>query len=72
VIDRARATLQHLLTALNWLGSILLAYALANPGAMSEFLGYMPASAKPYAPLLAIAWFALIQFAKAQAIAKAK
>ena len=72
MIAKLRAHLANLLTWLNYAGSILLAYALANPGAAGELIGLLPASLRPYAPLLALGWFALVQYAKARAIAKAR
>jgi hypothetical protein len=63
--------LSGLLTALNYFGSILLAYALQNPGAMTELRGLLPPAVQPYAWTLAIGWFALVQYAKMKAVAKA-
>jgi hypothetical protein len=58
-----------MLTKLNALGSILFAYALLNPDAASELLNLLPPSMKtPVAVALPVAWFALVQFAKARAI----
>ena len=72
MLAKLRAHLTSLLTWLNYLGSVLLAYALANPGAAAELKGLLPVSLQPYAPALALGWFFLIQYAKAQAIAKAR
>jgi hypothetical protein len=68
MIDQIRSRLGHLITWLNTAGSILLAYALANPGAMGELVGMLPAQFRPYAPVLALGWFMLIQWAKLRAI----
>jgi hypothetical protein len=68
MIDKLRGHLGHLLTWLNYAGSILLAYALANPGAMGELVGMLPASLRSYAPALALAWFGLVQWAKLRAV----
>ena len=70
MIEKIKSHLGHLLTWLNYAGSILLAYALANPGAMSELVGMLPASLRPYAPVLALFWFGLVQIAKMKAVAK--
>jgi hypothetical protein len=53
------------------LGSLLLAYALAYPGAFAELRGLLPVALQPYAPAAALLWFALVQIAKARAIKKA-
>jgi hypothetical protein len=68
MIDKLRGHLGHLITWLNYAGSILLAYALANPGAMGELVGMLPAQFRPYAPALALGWFFLIQWAKVRAV----
>lgn len=68
---KAKQAALSLFNALNALGAIVLAYALANPQAASELVNLMPAQFKPYAPLLAVGWFALVQLAKMSAIKKA-
>lgn len=72
MLAKLRAHFAHLLTFLNYIGAIVLAYALQNPGAAAELKGLLPVSLQPYAPALALGWFFLIQYAKAQAIAKAR
>lgn len=69
--SRIVAALTSSLNYLNTLGSILLAYALANPNAFGEMREMLPEGVRPYAPLLALAWFALVQLAKMNAIKKA-
>lgn len=71
MIAKLRAHVASLLTWLNYLGSILLAYALANPGIMGELKALLPPPLQPYAPTLALIWFGLVQYAKARAIGKA-
>jgi hypothetical protein len=71
MIGRLRSHLGSLLTALNYLGSILLAYALANPAVATELVAMLPPTLRPYAPVLAIGWFAIVQYAKMKALAKA-
>jgi hypothetical protein len=68
---RIRAALLSLFNQLNAIGSLLLAYALANPGAFAELRNLLPVSLQPYAPFAALAWFGLVQLAKARAIQKA-
>ena len=63
-----RAHLASLLTFLNYVGSILLAYALANPNAAADLIALLPAPLRHYAPLLALGWFALVQWAKMRAL----
>jgi hypothetical protein len=61
-----------LLTKLNAIGSILLAYALLNPTAANDLLNLLPEKLKVPAALGApAAWFVLVQYAKARAIKKA-
>lgn len=72
MLAKLRAHLASLLTVLNYGGSILLAYALANPNAAADLIALLPPALRPYAPLLAIGWFGVVQLAKAQALAKAK
>jgi hypothetical protein len=69
LLARIRAHLTSLLTWLNTLGSIVIAYALAYPNAAGELVALLPASLRPYAPALAIGWFMLVQYAKARALA---
>jgi hypothetical protein len=71
VAAKVKAAIFSILNQLNVLGSILLAYALANPNAFAELKGMLPASAQPYAPLLALIWFGVVQLAKMNAIKKA-
>ena len=69
LIARLRMAWSFLLTKLNALGSVLLAYALLNPTAATEGLALLPAGARtPIALALPILWFALVQYAKAKAI----
>jgi hypothetical protein len=71
LIQRAREGWSFLLTKLNALGSILLAYALLNPTAASELLNLLPAQWRTGAALvIPLAWFLLVQYAKARAIRK--
>lgn len=72
MLTKLRAHFAQLLNWLNYVGSIVLAYALANPNAFAEAKALLPVSLQPYVPAAALAWFFLIQYAKAQAIAKAK
>jgi hypothetical protein len=69
--ERIRAALTSAFNYLNALGSLLLAYALAYPGAFAELRGLLPTHLQPYAPAAALGWFALVQIAKARAIKKA-
>ena len=68
---KVKSALTSLLNYLNLLGSVLLAYALANPSAASEAVQVLPENWRPYAPLFAGVWFAIVQFAKMNAIKKA-
>jgi hypothetical protein len=71
LIQKAQVAWGFLLTKLNALGSILLAYALLNPTAASDLLNLLPASLKvPAALAMPAAWFVLVQYAKAKAIKK--
>lgn len=64
-----RRALRGLLTQLNAIGSLLLAYALANPSAVTDLMAQLPAPMKAAIPLAApVAWFVLVQLAKAKAI----
>ena len=66
--DRIRSASSHLLTNLNTIGSVVLAYALANPGMFAELKALLPVPLQPFAPTLALGWFLLVQFAKARAV----
>lgn len=68
MIAKLRAHLASLLTWLNYLGSILLAYALANPGIMAELKALLPPPLQPWAPTLALVWFGIVQWAKMRAL----
>ena len=68
---RIRSALLSLFNQLNALGSLLLAYALANPSAFSELRDMLPVALQPFAPFAALGWFLLVQIAKARAIQKA-
>jgi hypothetical protein len=69
MIQRIRAAWGFLLTKLNALGSILLAYALLNPGAASELLNLLPANMRTGAALAIPAlWFVVVQYAKVRAV----
>lgn len=70
-MTKIREAWGYLLTKLNALGSIVLAYALLNPSAASDLLNLLPDKAKIPAALAApAAWFLLVQYAKAKAIKK--
>lgn len=69
--SKVKAALSSLLNYLNLLGSVLLAYALANPSAAAELVQVLPEQYRPYAPILAGAWFFVVQWAKMSAIKKA-
>jgi hypothetical protein len=72
LIQRARDGWAFLLTKLNALGSVLLAYALLNPSAATELLNLLPANMRTGAALvIPLGWFLLVQYAKARAIKKA-
>lgn len=71
MIDRVRAAFKSWFNYLNMLGSLLLAYALAYPGAFAELKGLLPPPLQPFAPIAALAWFGLVQLAKMKAIQKA-
>jgi hypothetical protein len=71
MIAKLREGWSFLLTKLNTLGSILLAYALSNPAIVAELLPMLPAHFRAYAPVAALLWWGLVQFAKASAIRKA-
>jgi hypothetical protein len=70
---RLRKFFSSLLNNLNAIGSLILAYALANPTVASELLNLLPPELKKGAVLgIPLLWFGLVQFAKARAIKKAK
>lgn len=71
LLGKIKAAFTSLLNYLNLLGSVLLAYALANPSAFGEVRDMLPEGVQPYAPLLALGWFAVVQIAKMNAIKKA-
>jgi hypothetical protein len=72
-VIRLRKFFSSLLNNLNAIGSLLLAYALANPLAASEMLALLPPRLKAGAILaIPLVWFGLVQFAKARTIKKAK
>jgi hypothetical protein len=69
LLTKARSGWAFLLTKLNALGSVLLAYALLNPTAANDLLNLLPPKLKIPAALAAPAlWFLLVQYAKARAI----
>lgn len=69
LIERARKGWSFLLTKLNALGSILLAYALLNPNAATDLLSLLqPKFRTPVALMVPVLWFMLVQYAKARAI----
>jgi len=70
--SRFRRAIKSLHGWLNAIGSLLLAYALANPSAFAEARALLPAPIQPYAPALALGWFLLVQAAKMSAIKKAQ
>lgn len=63
--------LKDLLNHLNAIGAIVLAYALMNPQAAQELIALLPAPYRPYAPMLALGWWAVVNYAKGRAIKKA-
>lgn len=66
-----RKTFTDLLNWLNGVGSVVLAYALLNPSAASDFLSVLPDRLKtPAALMLPTAWFLLVQYGKMRAIRK--
>lgn len=72
LLVQARAAALHFLNQLNLIGSAVLAYVLAYPDAFAELRDILPEPIRPFAPALAIAWFLLVQFAKARAVAAKK
>jgi hypothetical protein len=73
MLKKLREAWSFLLTKLNALGSILLAYALLNPTAAVELLALLPPQFRTGAALaIPTLWFLLVQFAKAKAIKKAE
>jgi hypothetical protein len=72
MIERIKSALRSLFNWLNVWGAVLLAYALQNQTVVSELLPFLPPPLKPWAPTIALAWWALVQFAKARALKKAQ
>lgn len=69
LVARARQGWAFLLTKLNAIGSLLLAYALLNPTAATDLLSLLPPKFKmPAALAIPALWFLLVQYAKARAI----
>ena len=70
-MSRVRRALADLLNWLNGIGSVVLAYAMLNPTAASDFLNVLPDKLKtPVALMLPAIWFVVVQYAKARAVAK--
>jgi hypothetical protein len=70
--DRAREAVRELLTQLNLIGAGLLAYALSNPNAVNELIALLPPALRPGLAVVGpVAWFAIVQFAKARVATKA-
>ena len=70
-MTRLRKFASDLLTWLNSIGSIVLAYALLNPSAGSDLLSLLPDKLKtPAALAIPALWFGVVQFAKVRAIKK--
>jgi len=68
---KARAAWSFLVTKLNALGSILLAYALLNPDAANELLDVLPEKLRtPAALMIPAAWFLIVQYAKVRDLRK--
>lgn len=67
---RVKSAFRDLLTSLNTGFSLLLAYALENQRVVDEMLPFLPESLKPYAPLLGLVSFILVQYAKARDLRK--
>lgn len=72
MLNKAREGWSYLLTKLNAVGSLLLAYALLYPNALSELKELAPEGLRPFVPALALGWFVLVQIAKASALKKAE
>ncbi len=73
MIAKLRTGWTFLLTKLNALGSILLAYALLNPAAANDLLNTLPPKLKiPASLALPAAWFMLVQYSKMKAIKTAR
>ena len=73
ILAKIGNAIRDLLNHLNVVGSVFLAYALANPTAATELLNLLPADLKkPAVLLLPAAWFVLVQYAKGRAIKKAQ
>jgi hypothetical protein len=71
IIQKVRNAWSYLLTKLNALGSILLAYALLNPDAANELLGVLPEKLRtPAALMIPAAWFLIVQYAKVRDLRK--
>jgi hypothetical protein len=71
MIAKLRDGWSYLLTKLNAIGSLLLAFALIYPDALGELKALAPVPLQPFIPGLALGWFMLVQVAKAKAIKKA-
>jgi hypothetical protein len=71
LLGKIKAALTSALNYLNLLGSVVFAYALANPSAATELVMLLPESLRPYAPVAAVGWFIVVQIAKMRAIKKA-
>ena len=72
MLKKLREAWSFLLTKLNAIGSLLLAYALLYPGALAELKALAPPWLQPFIPALALGWFMLVQIAKAKAMKKAE
>lgn len=72
MLKKLREGWSYLLTKLNAIGSLLLAYALLYPGALSELKELAPTWLQPFIPALALGWFGLVQIAKGKAMKKAE
>lgn len=66
--EKVKVAYQDLLTALNTAFSLVLMFALENQNVVDEVLPFLPEALKPYAPVLGIVSFILVQFAKARDI----
>lgn len=51
-------------TWLNAAGTTILTYALTNEHLVAQLIPIMPAAWRPYAPILGIAWGALVQIVR--------
>jgi hypothetical protein len=72
MIRKLRDAWSLLLTKLNAIGSLLLGFALLYPGVIGELKALAPEWLQPFVPGLAVAWFMLVQVAKAKAMKKAE